>query len=227
MAAVGGGKGGSANLIIMVFFWNKIFSDLASSLALNFIMCKFLFFIILFYFILFLIHWFIEWMIFLLSFHFFFFFCIIILLYYVIISFSALIALLTEELGDYLCLARNYLYANTVLIKHCVKRVQIRSFFWSVFPAFRLNTEIYGVGLRIQSKCGKTQTRKNSLFGHFSRSEKEYSSVLLAPSFSPINCKSLMVIKVIERIMKFAIIKPFKITSWPKNFTSIETKTKV
>ena len=131
MAAVGGG--GSANLIIMVFFWNKIFSDLASSLALNFIMCKFLFFIILFYFILFLIHWFIEWMIFLLSFHFFFFFCIIILLYYVIISFSALIALLTEELGDYLCLARNYLYANTVLIKHCVKRVQIRSFFWSVF----------------------------------------------------------------------------------------------
>ena len=188
-------------------------------------MCKFLFFIILFYFILFLIHWFIESMIFVLSFH--FFFCIIILLYYVIISFSALIALLTEESGDYLCLARNYLYANTVLIKHCVKRVQIRSFFWSVFPAFRLNTEIYGVGLRIQSKCGKTQTRKNSLFGHFSRSEKEYSSVLLAPSFSPINCKSLMVIKVIERIMKFAIIKPFKITSWPKNVTSIETKTKV
>ena len=94
-------------------------------------------------------------------------------------------------------------------------------------PAFRLNTEIYGVGLGIQSKCGKTQTRKNSLFGHFSRSEKEYSSVLLAPSFSKINCKSLMVIKVIERIMKFAIIKPFKIISWPKNFTSIETKTKV
>ena len=26
-------------------------------------------------------------------------------------------------------------------ITHCVKSVQVRSFFWSVFPAFRLNTE--------------------------------------------------------------------------------------
>ena len=130
--AAGGIGGGSTNLIIMVFFWNKIFSDLASSLALNFIMCKFLFFIILFYFIFdSLIHWINDFFA-LISFFFFFFF-IIILLYYVIISFSALIALLTEESGDYLCLARNYLYANTVLIKHCVKRVQIRSFFWSVF----------------------------------------------------------------------------------------------
>ena len=31
--------------------------------------------------------------------------------------------------------------------------------FWSVFSAFRLNTERYGVSLRIQSKCGKMQTR--------------------------------------------------------------------
>ena len=37
------------------------------------------------------------------------------------------------------------------------------------FPAFRLNTERYGVSLRIQSKCRKIRTRKNSIFGHFSR----------------------------------------------------------
>ena len=37
---------------------------------------------------------------------------------------------------------------------HCVKNVQIRSFFW------------YGVSLRIQSECGKIRSRKN-LFGHF------------------------------------------------------------
>ena len=40
---------------------------------------------------------------------------------------------------------------------HCVKCVQIRSFFWSVFS-------------RIRSEYGKIRTRKNSVFGHFSRS---------------------------------------------------------
>ena len=42
----------------------------------------------------------------------------------------------------------NNKYTNT---KHCVKSVQIRSFFWS--------------------ECGKIPTRKNSVFGHFSRSD--------------------------------------------------------
>ena len=36
--------------------------------------------------------------------------------------------------------------------------------------AFGLNTEIYFVSLRIQSECGKIRIRKNSVFGHFSRS---------------------------------------------------------
>ena len=40
---------------------------------------------------------------------------------------------------------------------HCVESVQIRSFFWSVFS-------------RIRSEYGEIQTRKNSVFGHFSRS---------------------------------------------------------
>ena len=38
------------------------------------------------------------------------------------------------------------------------------------FPAFGLSTEIYEVSFRIQSECGKIWTRKNSVFGHISRS---------------------------------------------------------
>ena len=34
------------------------------------------------------------------------------------------------------------------------------------------NTERFSVSLRIQSECGKMQTRKNSGFGHFSRSAR-------------------------------------------------------
>ena len=45
------------------------------------------------------------------------------------------------------------------------------------FTAFGLNTEIYGVSLRIQSECGEIRTRKNSVFGHFSRSSSsKYSN---------------------------------------------------
>ena len=42
--------------------------------------------------------------------------------------------------------------------KHCVKSVQIRSNFWSVFSC-------------IQSKYRKIRIKNNSVFGHFSRSE--------------------------------------------------------
>ena len=38
------------------------------------------------------------------------------------------------------------------------------------FPTFGLNTKRYEASLCIQSKCGKIRTRKNSVFGHFSRS---------------------------------------------------------
>ena len=50
------------------------------------------------------------------------------------------------------------------------------------FPAFRLNTEKYEVSFRIQSECGKIWTTKNSVFGHFSRSDHtlfEYNSYFL------------------------------------------------
>ena len=44
---------------------------------------------------------------------------------------------------------------------HCVKSVRIRSYSGPYFTAFGLNTERYGVSLRIQSNCGKIRTRIN------------------------------------------------------------------
>ena len=41
----------------------------------------------------------------------------------------------------------------------CVKSVCIRGYFGPHFPIFELNTERYGVSLRIQSECGKMRTR--------------------------------------------------------------------
>ena len=39
------------------------------------------------------------------------------------------------------------------------------------FPVFGMNTETYGVNLRIQSEYRKIRTRKNSVFEQFSRSD--------------------------------------------------------
>ena len=41
----------------------------------------------------------------------------------------------------------------------CVESVGIRSYSGPYFPAFGLNTERYGVSLRIQSECEKIRTR--------------------------------------------------------------------
>ena len=41
---------------------------------------------------------------------------------------------------------------------HCVKSFRIRSYSGPHFPAFGLNTERYGVSVRIQSKCKKIRT---------------------------------------------------------------------
>ena len=51
-----------------------------------------------------------------------------------------------------------------LIICHCVKSVQIRSFFWCVVSCIR--TE-YGEILSSQSEYRKIQTRKNSVFGHY------------------------------------------------------------
>ena len=60
---------------------------------------------------------------------------------------------------------------------HCVKSVQIRSFFWSVFSC-------------IQSKYREIRTRKNSVFGHFSRSDmlKWNERTILKASSKPDCC---------------------------------------
>ena len=47
------------------------------------------------------------------------------------------------------------------------------------FPVFGRNMVIYGVNVRIQSKNRKIRTRRNSVFGGFSRSEYISSRLLL------------------------------------------------
>ena len=49
----------------------------------------------------------------------------------------------------------------------CVKNVRIRSYSGLHFPAFELNTDIYGVSLHIQSECGKIPTRITQNTGTF------------------------------------------------------------
>ena len=61
-------------------------------------------------------------------------------------------------------------------MKHCLKSVQIRSFFWFVFSFIRTECR---VNLHIQSECRKIPTRRNSVFGQFSRSEMTRFSLLL------------------------------------------------
>ena len=56
-----------------------------------------------------------------------------------------------------------------------MKSVQIWSFSGLYFPVFRLNKEIYGVNLRIQSEYRKIRTRKTSVYGRFSRSVRHES----------------------------------------------------
>ena len=63
--------------------------------------------------------------------------------------------------------------------EHCMKSVQIRSFFWCVFSRIRteygeiLRISPYSIRMwentdqnRIQYECGKIRTRKNSVIGH-------------------------------------------------------------
>ena len=54
---------------------------------------------------------------------------------------------------------------------HCVKSVQIRSIFWSVFS-------------RIRTEYGKIRTRKYSVFGHFSRSAGQLETCMGSHSIS-------------------------------------------
>ena len=65
---------------------------------------------------------------------------------------------------------RSIEHLNTTSHLTAWKMSKYKVFSGPYFPAFGLNTERYGVSLCIQSKCGKTRTRKNFVFGHFLRS---------------------------------------------------------
>ena len=59
-------------------------------------------------------------------------------------------------------------------------------FFPVRISAFGLNTE--RLSLRIQSKCGKIRNRKNSVFGHFSRSVRKYTMIrVFSDSYFPMD----------------------------------------
>ena len=57
------------------------------------------------------------------------------------------------------------------------------------FPVFRLNTQIYGINLCIQSEYRKIWTRNNSLLRHFSRSEDLSKKTNSSKCFSFVNKK--------------------------------------
>ena len=52
-----------------------------------------------------------------------------------------------------------HIFSTAFRKTHYVKSVRIRSHSGPYLPAFRLNTERYGVSLRTQSECGKIRTR--------------------------------------------------------------------
>ena len=55
---------------------------------------------------------------------------------------------------------------------------QYRVFSGPHFPAFGLNTEVYGVNHRIQSKCGKIKTRKTPYLDTFHAVQKDLCTKL-------------------------------------------------
>ena len=74
---------------------------------------------------------------------------------------------------------------------YCMKSVQIWSFSGLYFLVFRLNKEIYGVNLRIQSEYRKIRTRKTSAFGRFSRSVRHESVKTMFENHKPYNAQDL------------------------------------
>ena len=85
-----------------------------------------------------------------------------------------------------ICHSRRHVLLNKLFIQLNIIQLNVQAatltvwnvskygdFSGSYLPTFGLNTGRYEVILRIQSECGKTRTRKNSVFGHFSRSDLE------------------------------------------------------
>ena len=77
----------------------------------------------------------------------------------------------------------------------CEKCPNTEFFSGPYFPGFGQNTERYSVSLRFQFECGKILTRKNSIFGHFSRnvSTKIFKSqALITIYWSWLTCYQLV-----------------------------------
>ena len=73
------------------------------------------------------------------------------------------------------------------MMPHCVKSVQIRSFFWSVFSCIRTKYRFYPVNLRIQFVRIQENIEINSVFRHFTQYqyfEREIVFVFVLSGFS-------------------------------------------
>ena len=71
---------------------------------------------------------------------------------------------------NFCAVQRNRLRLSSVAFLLCAKYGVL---YGPYFPVFGVNTEIYSINLRIQSKYGKIWIRKkNSVYGHFLRSAK-------------------------------------------------------
>ena len=103
------------------------------------------------------------------------------------------------------------------LWKHCLKSVQIQSYFWSVFSCIRTEDgdSVFSPNtVRIQSKYRKILTRNNSVFGHFSHSVtirwQQYSAVSRNPACVINNwnnsSKCLWTNKVIHIFYKISVL---------------------
>ena len=80
------------------------------------------------------------------------------------------------------------------------------------FPTLEVNKEIYGVYHRIQSEYRKLRTRKNSVFGYFSRSDKHCDKRVTFNSLK-FNCSK-------SKILKYIIVLHVKMSIGACSLTS-------
>ena len=66
---------------------------------------------------------------------------------------------------------------------HCVKRVCLWSYSGQNFPIIGLNTQRYGVSLRIQSECGKYGPQKLRIRTLFTQCLGQLSNLMLISYF--------------------------------------------
>ena len=86
--------------------------------------------------------------------------------------FCSVLLLTIRNLGNVMirmmnCFVKCISLISIKVIFQCVKSVQIRSYFWSIFSCIWTEYEDL---LRVQFECRKIGTRNNSVCGHFSHS---------------------------------------------------------